>query len=300
MPKQRRISKAAVGHAVLSVINCFLIIALLIFSIVLTLSSVKAGTFSIFGKSWYYYQSDVMNGIVERNELLIINRETPAQFQPNDLIAFYENDAKGTRVIQIARLQEVQGNQYLVSEAQGEPFILDSSTTVFIGQVTSHSKTLGKIVQQMRTKEGRKIFLGWSVSLLLFSWGLTLLLHVRRDRRLQLENSLYPDEPEYEEPYDDYDGEYDEAYDDEYDEDYPQEPSARFDRVPSVKNPLFTPQVRQDDIYDDYEYEQSDEIPQAVDEDNMNLIALSTESEDEEDADFDAIFREINRQINNQ
>ena len=71
----------------------------------------------------------------------------------------------------------------------------------------------------------------------------------------------------------------------------------------AVKNPLYTPPARRDEPeYDDgYEedYEEN-EIPQAVDEENMNLIASSTESEDEEEVDFDAIFREINRQIKNQ
>lgn len=303
VPRQGRITKNAVGHAVMTVINCLLIILCLLFSVVLALSSMKAGTFSIFGKNWYYYQSDVMSGEVERNEHLMINHDTPSEFQTDDLIAFYETDAKGTRVIQIAKVQQVEGNRCLVQEAEGDPFVLDGSTTVFIGRVTSHSKLLGRIVQQMRTKEGRKIFLGWSVAILLFSCGLTILLHVRRDRRIQLEGGTvsgdgYEEYDEYGEPYDEY-----EEYEEEYDDDYPEQPAARFDRVQAVKNPLYTPPARRDEPeYDDgYEEDyEEDEIPQAVDEENMNLIASSTESEDEEEVDFDAIFREINRQIKNQ
>ena len=161
----------------MTVVNCLLILMILLFSLVLTLTLLKGGTFSIFGNSWHYYQSDVMSGEVERNELLIINKDTPDTFQPDDLVAFYATDAKGTRVIQIARLISVSDNYYEVTEATGDPFILDSTDTVFIGKVEMHSKLLGHLVQQMRTKEGRQIFLGWSVALLLFSCGLTILLH---------------------------------------------------------------------------------------------------------------------------
>ena len=185
MPNRRPVTKADVGKAVMTVVNCLLILMILLFSLVLTLTLLKGGTFSIFGNSWHYYQSDVMSGEVERNELLIINKDTPDTFQPDDLVAFYATDAKGTRVIQIARLISVSDNYYEVTEATGDPFILDSTDTVFIGKVEMHSKLLGHLVQQMRTREGRQIFLGWSVALLLFSCGLTILLHVRSDRRLQ-------------------------------------------------------------------------------------------------------------------
>ena len=55
-----------------------------------------------------------------------------------------------------------------------------------------------------------------------------------------------------------------------------------------------------DDDYDGYDPYEDDRAPEDtgyVDEQNMNLIAASTESEDEEDADFDAIFREIERTL---
>ena len=299
MPNRRPITKADVGKAVMTVVNCLLILIILLFSLVLTLTLIKGGTFSIFGNSWHYYQSDVMSGEVERNELLIINQDSPTTFEPDDLIAFYANDAKGTRVIQIARLISVTDNYYEVTEATGDPFILDSTDTVFIGKVEMHSKLLGHLVQQMRTKEGRQIFLGWSVALLLFSCGLTILLHVRSDRRLQqlqADAVGYPDS-DYDE-YDEYGDEYDE-YDEYSDEDYPQPEGVQIDRVTQKNFPLYTPGERQsyynqDDLaYDD----EPDETPVEVDEDNMNLIAASTESEEEEDADFDAIFREIKRQI---
>ena len=292
-------------------VNSLLILCCLVFSIVLTLSTIKAGTFSIFGKSWYYYQSDVMTGEVEKNELLMINHKT-SDLQPDDLVAFYQTDAKGNRVIQIARLQQIDGNQYLVSEADGDPFILDSTSTVLIGQVTGHSKFLGKIVQQMRTSEGRKIFLGWSVAIALFACGLTILLHVRRERKIQLEggNEIYDDYDEYEEydnSYDDYDDQYD-SYDpyeeEEYDDDYPEEPvdsspADRFNRVTVPDSSFYTPSPRSQDDSPAYE-EAEPEIPQAVDENNMNLIAASTESEEEEDVDFDVLFRQINRQLKKQ
>ena len=148
----------------------------------------------------------------------------------------------------------------------------------------------------MRTKEGRQIFLGWSVALLLFSCGLTILLHVRSDRRLQrlqADAVGYPDSD-----YDEYD-QYGDDYDEYSDEDYPQPEGVQIDRVAQDRFPLYTPGEgysygEQDEAdYDD----EADEPPAEVDEDNMNLIAASTESEEEEDVDFDAIFREIKRQI---
>ena len=294
MPNRRPVTKADVGKAVMTVVNCLLILMILLFSLVLTLTLLKGGTFSIFGNSWHYYQSDVMSGEVERNELLIINKDMPDTFQPDDLVAFYATDAKGTRVIQIARLISVSDNYYEVTEATGDPFILDSTDTVFIGKVEMHSKLLGHLVQQMRTKEGRQIFLGWSVALLLFSCGLTILLHVRSDRRLQqlqADAVGYPDND-----YDEYG--YDDDYDDDSDEDYPQPEGVQIDQVARDRFPLYTPgEGYTYDEQDEMEYDEADELPTEVDEENMNLIAASTESEEEEDADFDAIFREIKRQI---
>lgn len=296
MPNRRPVTKADVGKVAMTIVNCLLILLILLFSLVLTLTLLKGGTFSVFGNSWHYYQSDVMSGEVERNELLIINKDSPDTFQPDDLIAFYDNDAKGTRVIQIAKLISITDNYYEVTETTGDPFILDSTETVFIGKVEMHSKLLGHLVQQMRTKEGRQIFLGWSVALLLFSCGLTILLHVRSDRRLQrlqADAVGYPDSD-----YDEYD-QYGDDYDEYSDEDYPQPEGVQIDRVAQDRFPLYTPGEgysygEQDEAdYDD----EADEPPTEVDEDNMNLIAASTESEEEEDVDFDAIFREIKRQI---
>ena len=296
MPNRRPVTKADVGKVAMTIVNCLLILLILLFSLVLTLTLLKGGTFSVFGNSWHYYQSDVMSGEVERNELLIINKDSPDTFQPDDLIAFYDNDAKGTSVIQIAKLISITDNYYEVTETTGDPFILDSTETVFIGKVEMHSKLLGHLVQQMRTKEGRQIFLGWSVALLLFSCGLTILLHVRSDRRLQrlqADAVGYPDSD-----YDEYD-QYGDDYDEYSDEDYPQPEGVQIDRVAQDRFPLYTPGEgysygEQDEAdYDD----EADEPPAEVDEDNMNLIAASTESEEEEDVDFDAIFREIKRQI---
>lgn len=296
MPNRRPVTKADVGKVAMTIVNCLLILLILLFSLVLTLTLLKGGTFSVFGNSWHYYQSDVMSGEVERNELLIINKDSPDTFQPDDLIAFYDNDAKGTRVIQIAKLISITDNYYEVTETTGDPFILDSTETVFIGKVEMHSKLLGHLVQQMRTKEGRQIFLGWSVALLLFSCGLTILLHVRSDRRLQrlqADAVGYPDSD-----YDEYD-QYGDDYDEYSDEDYPQPEGVQIDRVAQDRFPLYTPGEgysygEQDEAdYDD----EADEPPAEVDEDNMSLIAASTESEEEEDVDFDAIFREIKRQI---
>lgn len=296
MPNRRPVTKADVGKVAMTIVNCLLILLILLFSLVLTLTLLKGGTFSIFGNSWHYYQSDVMSGEVERNELLIINKDSPDTFQPDDLIAFYDNDAKGTRVIQIAKLISINDNYYEVTETTGDPFILDSTETVFIGKVEMHSKLLGHLVQQMRTKEGRQIFLGWSVALLLFSCGLTILLHVRSDRRLrqlQADAVGYPDSD-----YDEYD-QYGDDYSDDYDEDYPQPEGVQIDRVAQDRFPLYTP--GEGYSYDEQEQadydDEADEPPAEVDEDNMNLIAASTESEEEEDVDFDAIFREIKRQI---
>lgn len=288
--------KPSVRSGILTAVNCLLIVLILLFCVVLALGSFRSGSFNLFGCSWHYYQSDAMTGEIDRNELIAINDDQPADFQPDDIIAFYADDVSGRQVIQIARLLSVNNDEYTVSESDGEPFILSSRETVFIGTVTFHSKMLGNLVQQMRTKEGRQIFLGWSVAILMFACGLTILLHVQRARRLDAAaDSGYPDD-DYDDGYydDDYDdGYYDDDYDD-YDEDYPEEEGMRLDRLPPMP-----PEDAYDDDDGDYDYD--DDLPPEdtgyVDEQNMNLIAASTESEDEEDADFDAIFREISRTL---
>ncbi len=277
-------TKPSVGRTLLAIFNILLIIAILLMSGLMALSSLKSGTFTLFDKSWYYYQSDVMTGEVERGEMLIISGDSPNTFQPDDIVAFYESDARGNRVIQIATLLEKEGSLYQLTEADGEVFTIDSTETVFVGKVTGHSALLGHFVQQMKTSDGRKIYFRWSVALLMFACGLILLLHVQQQRRL-------PTEPEYDE-YDDYDEPYE-------DEDYPEEEEGmQLDRLPTDPH-----QPAYEDEYDDEYEEDSDddgytdeEQPGYVDEDNMNLIAASTESEDEEEVDFEAIFREIRRQ----
>ena len=288
------IQKQAVRSGVLTAVNCLLIVLILAFSAVLALSSLRSGSFSIFGCSWHYYQSDAMAGEIERNELIAINNDQPADFQPDDIVAFYADDASGRQVIQIARLLSVNGDEYtLVEAADGEPFVLSSRETVFVGTVAFHSERLGNLVQQMRTREGRQIFFGWSVAVLMFACGLTILLHVQRERRLGPSGGKYPDDEDggyYEDEYGDY-GDYD-----DYDEDYPEEEGMRLDRLPAMPPEDAYP----DDDYDGYDPYEDDRAPEDtgyVDEQNMNLIAASTESEDEEDADFDAIFREIERTL---
>ena len=121
------IQKQAVRSGVLTAANCLLIVLILAFSAVLALSSLRSGSFSIFGCSWHYYQSDAMAGEIERNELIAINNDQPADFQPDDIVAFYADDASGRQVIQIARLLSVNGDEYtLVEAADGEPFVLSS------------------------------------------------------------------------------------------------------------------------------------------------------------------------------
>lgn len=284
------IQKQAVRSGVLTAVNCLLIVLILLFSAVLALGSLRGGSFNLFGCSWHYYQSDVMTGEIERNELIAINDDQPADFQPDDIVAFYADDTSGRQVIQIARLLSVNGDEYTVTESDGEPFILSSRETVFIGTVAFHSEWLGSLVQQMRTREGRQIFLGWSVAILMFACGLTILLHVQRARRLGTSGGdSYPD--------DGYgDGYYDDDDYDDYDEDYPEEEGMRLDRLP----PMPPEDAYPDDDYDEYDPYEDDRAPEDtgyVDEQNMNLIAASTESEDEEDADFDAIFREIERTL---
>ena len=111
---------------------------------------------------------------------------------------------------------------------------------------------------------------------------------IQRERRLGPSGGKYPDDEDggyYEDEYGDYD---------DYDEDYPEEEGMRLDRLPAMPPEDAYP----DDDYDGYDPYEDDRAPEDtgyVDEQNMNLIAASTESEDEEDADFDAIFREIER-----
>lgn len=285
--------KPSVGRILITAVNLILIVLLLLLSALLALSSLKGGTFDLFGKSWHYYQSDVMTGEVERGEMLVINRDSPVTFHPDDIVAFYVTDSKGSRVIQIARLMASEGTLYQLTEETGESFVVDSTETVFIGRVTRHSKLLGRLVQQMQTSDGRKIYLSWSVALLMLACGITVLLHVQKERSRPL-------------PEDDADGYYDQDYyDDSYyeDEDYPEEEDGMQLRnipVNAPQQPAYDYDYDEGDDgyepYDAYEEEPEEPAPGYVDEDNMNLIAASTESEDEEEVDFEAIFREIRRQ----
>lgn len=280
--------KIPVARIIATAVNLVLIVLILLMSALLALSSLKGGTFELFGKSWYYYQSDVMTGEVERNEMLAISRKSPTDFQPDDIVAFYVTDSKGNRVIQIAKFLASEGTQYQLTETTGEPFIVDSQETIFIGKVTRHSKLLGRLVQQMKTSEGKKIFFSWSVALLMLAIGLTILLHVQQDRK-------HPVVPEDDGDYYD-DSDYD--YDSYEDEDYPEEEDGmRLEELPvnSVRQPAFD-YDDEDDYNEDYDEEEAETDTGYVDEDNMNLIAASTESEDEEETDFEAIFREIRRQ----
>ena len=283
MPKQ----KISVGRILVTAVNLILIILFLLLSALLALSSLKGGTFELLGKSWHYYQSDVMTGAVERGEMLVINRDSPVTFHPDDLVAFYATDSKGSRVIQIARLMASEGTLYQLTEETGEPFVVDSTETVFIGRVTSHSKLLGRLVQQMKTADGRKIYLSWSVALLMLACGVIILLHVKKERKRPLPEDAGGDY-------------YDEAYDyDSYeDEDYPEEEDGiQLGNIPvnSPQQPAYDYDFGEES-YDTYEDEPEEPAPGYVDENNMNLIAASTESEDEEEVDFEAIFREIRRQ----
>lgn len=279
--------KVPVARVAVTAVNLILIVSILLLSALLALSSLKGGTFELFGKSWHYYQSDVMAGEVERNEMLVINRDSATSFQPDDLVAFYVTDSKGNRIIQIAKLLSSEGTMYQLTETTGEPFVVDSTETVFIGKVTSHSKLLGRLVQQMKTAEGKKIFFSWSVALLMLAAGLAILLHVQQQRKHPLpaeDETGYYDDPDYD--YDSYE-----------DEDYPEEEEGmQLDRIPvnSMRPPVYT---YDEDDYGEYGTEEETELDTGyVDEENMNLIAASTESEDEEEADFEAIFREIRRQ----
>ena len=137
MPKQ----KISVGRILVTAVNLILIILFLLLSALLALSSLKGGTFELLGKSWHYYQSDVMTGAVERGEMLVINRDSPVTFHPDDIVAFYATDSKGSRVIQIARLMASEGTLYQLTEETGEPFVVDSTETVFIGRSSQTQPT---------------------------------------------------------------------------------------------------------------------------------------------------------------
>ena len=78
--------KVPIGRIIGTVINTLLIIVVLLTAGVLMLSSLKGGTFEIFGKSWYYYQSDAMTGEIERNEMVIIEDISPSDFENGDIV----------------------------------------------------------------------------------------------------------------------------------------------------------------------------------------------------------------------
>lgn len=167
-------------RAAVTVLNIALIVVGLLAMLVLGLGTAGAkngGTFGLFGRSYHLNQSEQMSPVIEKNDLVAIRKADPTDFQLGDLIAYYQEDA-GKDYLLIRRLVSIAGSEYYLEDGEGEQTIVDANETRFLGKVTSRSPKLGTAVQFLQSKDGKKIYLWWTASLLFLLIGVIVLLHV--------------------------------------------------------------------------------------------------------------------------
>ena len=193
---ERKTMPQAVRAAV-TVLNLALIAVGLVAMLVLALGTAGArneGTFGLFGRSYHLNQSEQMSPFIEKNDLIAVRKTAPTSFQMGDLIAYYQTDG-GRDYLIIRKLVGMVGSEYYLEDGKGEETVLDAGKARFLGVVESRSPKLGNAVQFLQSKEGKKIYLWWTGSLLFLLIGVIVLLHVI------LKNAGRRDEEDDEEDY---------------------------------------------------------------------------------------------------
>lgn len=163
-----------------TILNIALILAGIVTMLVLTIGTMGAkadGTFGLFGRSYHLNQSEQMSPLIEKNDLITVREAAPTHFRMGDLIAYYQADG-GKDYLIIRKLVGMVGSEYYLEDGDGVQTIVDAGTTRFLGTVEARSPKLGVAVQFLQSKEGRKIYLWWTVSLLFLLMGVITLLHV--------------------------------------------------------------------------------------------------------------------------
>lgn len=137
----------------------------------------SSGTFTLFGRSYHLIQSEQMSPAIEKGDLVVVRNMPPTSFQMGDLIAYYEREGDQDYLI-VRQLTGIMDATYYLADGSGNQTQVAADTTRFLGRVESRSTSLGTAVQFLQDREGRKIYLWWTVSLLFMLTGVIILLHV--------------------------------------------------------------------------------------------------------------------------
>ncbi len=137
----------------------------------------KTGTFNLFGKSYHLMQADDMSPIINLNDMITVKHCSPTSFKKGELIAFYYEQAEDEHIL-VRRLSDIDGMEYTLTDEKGNKMLVSAEKTRFLGVVDSKSVALGKMVRSLQTEGGKSTFLWWSLGILFFVAGVTMLLHV--------------------------------------------------------------------------------------------------------------------------
>ncbi len=137
----------------------------------------KTGTFNLFGKSYHLMQADDMSPVIDLNDMIVVKHCSPTSFKKGDLIAFYYEQFEDEHIL-IRRLSDIDGMEYTLSDEKGNKMLVSAEKTRFLGTVSSKSAALGKMVSNLQTSGGKSVFLWWSLGILFFVAGVTMMLHV--------------------------------------------------------------------------------------------------------------------------
>ena len=138
----------------------------------------KTGTFNLFGKSYHLMQADDMSPVIDLNDMIVVKHCSPTSFKKGDLIAFYYEQFEDEEHILIRRLSDVDGMEYTLTDEKGNKMLVSAEKTRFLGTVDSRSAAPGKMVSNLQAEGGKSVFLWWSLGILFFVTGVTMLLHV--------------------------------------------------------------------------------------------------------------------------
>ena len=137
----------------------------------------KTGTFNLFGKSYHIMQADDMSPVIDMNDMIVVKHCSPTSFKRGDLIAFYYEQFEDEHIL-IRRLSDIDGMEYTLTDEKGNKMLVSAEKTRFLGIVDSRSAALGKMVSNLQAEGGKSVFLWWSLGILFFVAGVTMLLHV--------------------------------------------------------------------------------------------------------------------------
>ncbi len=165
---------------IIAIVCSFIILCSIIGLIILVIganNADKTGTFNIFGKSYHLMQSNDMEPVINNNEMIVVKHIPSTSFIEGDLVAFYYEQFNGEYLL-VRRLEKIDGMDYFLLNEKNEEIIISAGDTRFLGIVTSKSAFLGKMLVSLQSKDGKMIFIWWSLGILFFIAGITMMIHV--------------------------------------------------------------------------------------------------------------------------